>query len=721
MATFWKPGSALPGSVLDRAGEDELDTGALAAAAGAARATNTNENGKSSHILTGGIQAQREALPIFKQRDEILYMVERYPVLIVIGQTGCGKTTQIPQYLHEAGWASSESSLSIACTQPRRISAVSVASRVATEVGAVLGDEVGYTIRFEDLSHPTRTRIRYLTDGMLFRECMRDPLLSRYSVIMIDEAHERGAYTDLLLGVLKKIRRRRPALRIIISSATVDAQAMLDYFNDEPVIGNVSTKQSAEDLIAAVLTLEGRTYPVEIAYLDKAVDNYVRAAVEAVWNIHLKEPQGDVLVFLTGREEIDECCQILADEALTLPPGSPKLLLLPLHAGLTTEEQTAIFRRTPKGSRKIVVATNIAEASVTIDGIRFVVDCGFVKLKLFDPVTGMEALVPVPCSLASLTQRAGRAGRTASGKCLRLFPETALASLPLTTPPELCRSDLATPILQLKALGIENVVQHFEWLPPAPPAEMMRRGMEFLCALGAVDSWSRLTSPLGERMAEVPLEPMLAKVLLDSATFRCSAEILTIAAMTSVQNPFIIPDEGRSAAGAAGEIERRKFTAEEGDHLTLLNVYSAFVNPRVGKQSAKWCGRHRLNFKALSRAVSIRAQLQKYLVRWGIDPSVSCEGDGARLRRCLVSGYFKNAAKMLPDGSYRSVRENVELHVHPSSVMFTRIPSTKWVIFHEVVQTTKHFMRDVTVIEEDWLPELAPHFYVVKELVPKMY
>ncbi|CAD6893373.1 unnamed protein product [Tilletia laevis] len=720
MAQFWKPGNTRPGSVLDRAGEDELDTGSLAAAAGAARAT---DNELDSNLLNHGIQAQRDRLPIAKQRNQILYMLERYPVLIVIGQTGCGKTTQIPQFLLEAGWASSSSTLAIACTQPRRISAVSVASRVATEVGAVLGDEVGYTIRFEDLSHPTRTRIRYMTDGMLFRECMRDPLLSRYSVVMIDEAHERGAYTDLLLGVLKKIRRKRPTLRIVISSATVDAQALLDYFNDEPVKPIAqSTDKSATiaeispDSTAAVLTLEGRTYPVEVAYLEKPVDNYVRAAAEAVWNIHLKEPQGDVLVFLTGRDEIDACCQILADEALTLSPGSPKLLLLPLHAGLTTEEQTIIFQRTPRGSRKVVVATNIAEASVTIDGIRYVVDCGFVKLKLFDPSTGMDALAAVPASLASLTQRAGRAGRTSPGKTLRLFPESALSHLPLTTPPELCRSDLALPLLQLKALGIENVVRNFDWLPPTPPAEMVRRALEFLGALGAVDSWGRLTTPVGERMAEVPLEPMFAKVLLDSATFRCSSEILSIAAMTSVQNPFIIPDEGRSAAGAAGELERRKFTAEEGDHLTLLNVYSAFVNPRVGKSSAKWCARHRLNFKALSRAVSIRAQLEKYLVRWGVDAKVSCEGDVGRLRRCLVSGYFKNAAKMMPDGSYRSVRENAILHVHPSSVLFNRMPSTKWVIFHEVVETTKRFMRDVTVIEEDWLPELAPHFYVVKDL-----
>ncbi|PWN96748.1 P-loop containing nucleoside triphosphate hydrolase protein [Tilletiopsis washingtonensis] len=696
MPHFWKPGTARPGSSLDRASEAEssFDAGPSAARSDA-----------------GGIAGQRARLPIAKQRQALLYLVEQHPVVVVVGQTGSGKTTQLPQYLLEAGWAAG--GRQIAVTQPRRLSAVSVAARVAAEVGCPLGDEVGYTIRFEDLSHSTRTRIRYCTDGMLFRECMRDPLLSRYSVIMVDEAHERGAYTDMLLGLLKKIRKKRPSLRIIISSATIDAQAFADFFNEDlaqPTKALADAAGAPPQKEAAIISLEGRAFPVQIAYAEKPVDDYLVAAIDAAWKVHLNEPQGDILVFLTGRDEIDACMQALADRQVDLPSGSLPLALLPLHAGLSSEEQAAIFEPAPRGTRKCLVATNIAEASVTIDGVKYVIDSGFVKLRIFNPRTGMDALSVLPESQASANQRAGRAGRTAPGKCLRLFPEAAFDALPLTTPPELARSDISTQVLQLKALGIDNLAR-FAYLPPAPPSEMLVRALEFLASLGALDDWGRLTKPLGERMAELPVDPMLAKVLLESLHFRCSDEILSIAAMTSVSTPFIIPDEGRSRAGAEGELERRKFTAEEGDHLTLLNVYAAFVNSRHGKQSAKWCGQHRLNFKALSRAVNIRAQLLKYLQRFGIDV-VSCEGDGARLRKCIAAGFFKNAARVQPDGSYRSVRENAVLHVHPSSVLFSRVPPTKYVVFHEVVETSKRFMRDLTVVEEDWLTELAPHFYV---------
>lgn len=236
-------------------------------------------------------------------------------------------------------------------------------------MGSVLGDEVGYSIRFEEVSNPLRTRIKFLTDGMLFRECMRDPLLSKYSAIMIDEAHERGAYTDLLLGLIKKIRRKRPELRVIVSSATIDARSMLEYFTE-------GGKQEE----ATILSLEGRTYPVEVSHLGKPCSDYVKAAVDTVWSIHLNEGQGDILVFLTGREEIDRCLQAIADRLLDLSKGSLPLELLPLHAGLTSEEQVAVFTPAARGSRKCIVATNIAETSVTIEGVKYVVDCGFVKV-----------------------------------------------------------------------------------------------------------------------------------------------------------------------------------------------------------------------------------------------------------------------------------------------------------------------------------------------------
>ncbi|GAA5970073.1 hypothetical protein JCM11641_000256 [Rhodosporidiobolus odoratus] len=702
--SFWKPGTVAPGSSIDR------DADAAGADAGGA-----------SGAVTGRVQSniavseRRTRLPIAKQREALLYLLEQHPVVILQSPTGTGKSTQIPQFLLEAGWA--KEGKSIAITQPRRVAAISVAQRVAEEVGCVLGDEVGYSVRFEALSTPD-TKILYLTDGMLFREILLDPLLSRYSVIMVDEAHERSTYTDLLLGTLKKIRRVRPSLRIIISSATIEAQSFVDFFNeDEPrKDAPPPAKKSRWDKKekekppkpddAVMVRLEGRAFPVEIAYLDEPTNDVVTKAVETVYDIHLKHPPGDILVFLTGREDIDRCLQSIADYQQRLPQGAPAIKAFPLHSGLSTEAQIAVFEPPPPRTRKVIVSTNVAEASVTIEGIKFVVDSGLVKLRSFDPSTGMDALVTTPCSLASLAQRSGRAGRTSPGKCFRLFPSSVLKTLLPTTPPEVTRSDISLLVLQLKSLGIQNVLR-FDWMT-SPSAMMLERALESLYCLGALDEEGKLTKPLGTRMAEMPIDPMMSKILLDSAAFGCSDEILTIAAMTSVQNVFVI-DEGDSIRG---ELERRKFTVEEGDHLTALNAYNAFV--KYGRKSSKWCHTHRLNFKALSRALSIRTQLSKYLKRFDI-PIISCGEDHTKVRRCLTSGYFRNAAVAQPDGTYRSVREGAILHVHPSSVYFTRSSPSSYIIYHEVIETTKRFMRDCTAIEQDWLVELAGHYYQFTE------
>ncbi|GAA5829523.1 hypothetical protein JCM11251_000190 [Rhodosporidiobolus azoricus] len=711
---FWKPGTIAPGSSIDR----DADTG--------------GEGGGGSGAVTGrvstvAVSERRNRLPIAKQREALLYLLEQHPVVILQSPTGTGKSTQIPQFLLEAGWA--REGKCIAVTQPRRVAAISVAQRVAEEVGCILGDEVGYNVRFEALSTPD-TKILYLTDGMLFREILLDPLLSKYSVIMVDEAHERSTYTDLLLGTLKKIRRVRPSLRIIISSATIEAQSFVDFFNTasssssshlpststETATDPPPAKRSRWDKKekekppspdeAVMVRLEGKAFPVELAYLEEPTNDVVMKAVETVYDIHLKHPAGDILVFLTGREEIDRCLQQIADYQHRLPQGAPAIKAFPLHSGLTTEAQIAVFEPPPPRTRKVIVSTNIAEASVTIDGIKYVVDSGLVKLRSFDPSTGMDALVTTPCSLASLAQRAGRAGRTSPGKCFRLFPSSALSTLLPTTPPEITRSDISLLVLQLKSLGIQNVLR-FDWMT-SPSAMMLERALEFLYCLGALDEEGKLTVPLGRRMAEMPIDPMMSKILLDSHIFGCSDEILTIAAMTSVQNVFII-DDGDSIRG---ELERRKFTVEEGDHLTALNAYNAFV--KHGRKSSKWCHTHRINFKALSRALSIRTQLSKYLKRFEI-PIVSCGEDDTKIRRCLTSGYFRNAAVAQPDGTYRSVREGAILHVHPSSVFFTRNSPSPYIIYHEVIETTKRFMRDCTAIEQDWLVELAGHYYSFRE------
>ncbi|AEO71382.1 b1143c91-65e7-45b6-af25-a32a2d9e8f59 [Thermothielavioides terrestris] len=646
-------------------------------------------------------------LPVAKHRASLLYLIETYPVTIVVGQTGSGKSTQIPQFLEQAGWCADGKV--IAVTQPRRVAATTVAIRVAEEFGCEVGKEVGYSIRFEDVTSES-TRIKFLTDGLLIREALVDPLLSRYSVIMVDEAHERSISSDILLGLLKKIRKKRPDLRIIISSATLQAEDFRAFFSRSQEVTGTETNQSGD--VVSIISLEGRTYPIDILYLESPAEDYLEKAISTVMDIHTNEPKGDILVFLTGREEIDQAVQAISERSSQLPPGSQSILPLPLYAGLPADQQMYVFEEAPENHRKVIFSTNIAEASVTIDGIVYVVDSGFVKLRAYNPKTGIETLTATPVSKASAAQRAGRAGRTKPGKCFRLYTEEAYQSLPDANAPEIQRSNLAPFVLQLKALGIDNVLR-FDFLSP-PPAELMTRALELLYSLGALDEYAKLTKPLGLRMAELAVEPMMAKTLLSAPSFGCLSEMLTIAAMTSLGGNIWIQHEGEKKKT---ESAKRRFAAEEGDHITLLNAYQAFVTK--GRKESRFCHDNLLNFKALARAVSIRAQLKRYLERFGIPvdeslaaQSTSTANKAEQIQRCLTAGYFAHAARMQPDGTFRNVSGTTVLHAHPSSVMFNR--KADWVIFHEVMETgDKTFIRDITRIKKDWLLEYAPEFYKV--------
>lgn len=578
-------------------------------------------------------------------------------------------------------------------------------------MGCQLGQAVGYSIRFEDVTSEN-TRIKFLTDGLLLREALVDPLLSRYAVVMVDEAHERSLSSDVLLGILKKISKRRPDLRIIISSATLHAERFLNFFSDGEEPGNTDEKLAG----TCIVSIEGRAHPVDVHYLTQPCEQYLERAANLVFDIHLSEPDGDILIFLTGRDEIEKIMEAIADRLPSLPTGSKGILSLPLYAGLSTEQQMYVFEPAPENMRKVICATNIAEASVTIDGIVYVVDCGFVKLRAYNPTTGIETLTATPVSRASATQRAGRAGRTKPGKCYRLYTEQDFNSLEEATVPEIQRSNLAPMILQLKALGIDNIAR-FDFITP-PPAELIIRALELLFSLGALDDYAKLTKPLGTRMADLALEPMLAKCLLSAPSFGCLSEMLTIAAMVSLQGNVWFTHDSKKAE----ETARRKFAVEEGDHLTLLNVYQAFITK--GKKESRWCQQHYLNFKSMIRAVSIRNQLRRYLERFGIDVSESLNGDGVlrvggrpkeeSIIRCLTSGYFAHAARMAPDGTFKTIDGATVLHAHPSSLMFNR--KADWVIFTEVMETgDKTFIRDITKIEKAWLLEYAPEYYRVKQ------
>merc|ERR1712226_1478802 len=449
----------------------------------------------------------------------------------------------------------------VACTQPRRVAAMSVSQRVAEELDVSLGQEVGYSIRFEDCSGP-RT------------------LLKNYQVILLDEAHERTLATDILMGVSKTVVQHRPDLKLVIMSATLDAGKFQNYFDNAPL-----------------MNVPGRTHPVEIFYTPEPERDYLEAAIRTVIQIHMCEEQaGDCLLFLTGQEEIEEACKRIKREIDNLGPDVGDMKCIPLYSTLPPNLQQRIFEPAPgrkaNGAvgRKIVVSTNIAETSLTIDGIVFVIDPGFSKQKVYNPRIRVESLLVSPISKASAQQRAGRAGRTKPGKCFRLYTENAYKSeMQENTYPEILRSNLGMVVLQLKKLGIDDLV-HFDFMdPPAP--ETLMRALELLNYLNALDDNGDLT-PLGSMMAEFPLDPQLAKMLIASADYNCSNEILSIVSMLSVPQCFMRPNEAKKAADEA----KMRFAHIDGDHLTLLNVYHAF---KQNHDEPQWCYDNFINYSNL--------------------------------------------------------------------------------------------------------------------------
>ncbi|RDA93968.1 hypothetical protein CP533_5055, partial [Ophiocordyceps camponoti-saundersi (nom. inval.)] len=627
------------------------------------------------------IKEQRRQLPVFAFRSQLIEAVKENQILIVVGETGSGKTTQLTQYLAEAGFAGKGGI--IGCTQPRRVAAMSVAKRVAEEVGCKLGDAVGYTIRFEDCTSPA-TKIKYMTDGMLQREILMDPDMRRYSVIMLDEAHERTISTDVLFALLKKALKRRPDLKVIVTSATLDADKFSAYFNECPIF-----------------TIPGRTFPVEILYSREPESDYLDVALLTVMQIHLTEPKGDILLFLTGQEEIDTACETLFDRKKALGPSVPDLIILPVYSQLPTEMQTRIFEPAPPGSRKVVIATNIAETSITIDEIYYVVDPGFVKQNAYDPKLGMDSLVVTPISQAQANQRAGRAGRTGPGKCFRLYTEAAYQSEMLpTTIPEIQRQNLAHTILMLKAMGINDLL-HFDFMDP-PPVNSMLTALEELYALSALDDEGLLTR-LGRKMADFPMEPSLAKVLIAAVDRNCSDEMLSLVAMLNVPTIFYRPKDKQQQA----DQKKSKFHDPHGDHLTLLNVYNAWKRSGF---SNPWCHENFIQARSMRRAKDVRDQLLKIMDRYR-HPVVSCGRDTQKLRRALCSGFFRNAARKDPQEGYKTLIEGTPVYLHPSSALFGK--HAEWVVYHTLVLTTKEYMHCTTSIEPKWLVEAAPTFFKV--------
>lgn len=571
----------------------------------------------------------KKSLPVFPFRDSLIEAVREHQVLIVEGETGSGKTTQIPQYLHEAGFT--DDNKCIGCTQPRRVAAMSVAARVAQEMEVKLGNEVGYSIRFEDCTSE-RTVIKYMTDGTLHREFLSEPDLASYSVMIIDEAHERTLHTDILFGLVKDIARFRPDLKLLISSATLDAQKFSEFFDDAPIF-----------------RIPGRRFPVDIYYTKAPEADYVDACVVSVLQIHATQPLGDILVFLTGQDEIETCNEMLQDRTKRLGSKVKELIILPVYANLPSDMQAKIFDPTPPGARKVVLATNIAETSLTIDNIIYVIDPGFAKQNNFNSRTGMESLMVVPISKASANQRAGRAGRVAPGKCFRLYTAWAYKNeLEDNTIPEIQRINLGNAVLTLKALGINDLI-NFDFLDP-PPHETLVLALEQLYALGALNHHGELTKA-GRRMAEFPTNPMMAKMLLASENYKCSEEIVTLAAMLSVNGAiFYRPKDKIIHADTA----RKNFNHPGGDHLSLMNVYNQWVESDF---SIQWCYENFIQYRSMKRGRDVREQLVGLMDRVEIE-MVSSLTEDANIRKAITAGYFYHIARLSKGGNYKTVKHN---------------------------------------------------------------
>ncbi|MED6272100.1 putative pre-mRNA-splicing factor ATP-dependent RNA helicase dhx16, partial [Characodon lateralis] len=427
------------------------------------------------------------------------------------------------------------------------------------------------------------------------------------SVIIIDEAHERTLHTDILFGLIKDIARFRPDLKVLVASATLDTERFSSFFDDAPVF-----------------RIPGRRFPVDIFYTKAPEADYLDACVVSVLQIHVTQPPGDILVFLTGQEEIEACCEMLQERCRRLGSKIAELVVLPIYANLPSDMQAKIFSPTPPGARKVVVATNIAETSLTIDGIIYVIDPGFCKQKSYNARTGMESLIVTPCSRASANQRAGRAGRVAAGKCFRLYTAWAFKhEMEETTVPEIQRTNLGNVVLLLKSLGINDLI-HFDFMDP-PPHETLVLALEQLYALGALNHLGELTK-LGRRMAELPVDPMLSKMILASEQYKCSEEVLSIAAMLSVNNSiFYRPKDKVVHADNA----RMNFVVPGGDHLVLLNVYTQWVE---SDYSTQWCYENFIQFRSMRRARDVRDQLEGLMERIEVEV-VSCDGDSIPIRK----------------------------------------------------------------------------------------
>ncbi|KAM9596956.1 putative ATP-dependent RNA helicase DHX40 isoform 1-T1 [Trichechus inunguis] len=647
--------------------------------------------------------------PIQKQRKKLIQAVRDNSFLIVTGNTGSGKTTQLPKYLYEAGFSQHGM---IGVTQPRKVAAISVAQRVAEEMKCTLGSKVGYQVRFDDCSSK-ETAIKYMTDGCLLKHILGDPNLTKFSVIILDEAHERTLTTDILFGLLKKLFQekspnRKEHLKVVVMSATMELAKLSAFFGNCPIFD-----------------IPGRLYPVRekfcnlIGPRDRENTAYIQAIVKVTMDIHLNEMAGDILVFLTGQFEIEKSCELLFQMAESVDydydvqdTTLDGLLILPCYGSMTTDQQRRIFLPPPPGIRKCVISTNISATSLTIDGIRYVVDGGFVKQLNHNPRLGLDILEVVPISKSEALQRSGRAGRTSSGKCFRIYSKDFWNQcMPDHVIPEIKRTSLTSVVLTLKCLAIHDVIR-FPYLDP-PNERLILEALKQLYQCDAIDRSGHVTR-LGLSMVEFPLPPHLTCAVIKAASLDCEDLLLPIAAMLSVENVFIRPVDPEYQKEA--EQRHRELAAKAGGFNDFATLAVIFEQCKSSGAPASWCQKHWIHWRCLFSAFRVEAQLRELirkLKQQSDFPRETFEGPKHEvLRRCLCAGYFKNVARRSVGRTFCTMDgRGSPVHIHPSSALHEQETKLEWIIFHEVLVTTKVYARIVCPIRYEWVRDLLPKLH----------
>ncbi|KAJ5696996.1 hypothetical protein N7536_007408 [Penicillium majusculum] len=683
----------------------------------------------------------RRKLPVFENADLIRDLLREQDVMLLVGETGSGKSTQIPQFLVDEFWCrpvptqitrdgKTEKKMvggCIAITQPRRVAAISLARRVAEEMGTPLGShspasKVGYSVRFDTSTSPS-TRVKFLTEGMLLQEMLHDPNLTKYSAIVVDEVHERGINVDLTLGFLrnlvsgKKEGRGGVPLKVIVMSATADMESLTDFFQQglkqpeaqqkaiEAAEADADKMDTSSPKDISVCRIKGRQFAVKTIYSPAPVHDFVDAALKIIFQIHQKEPMpGDILVFLTGQETVEALEHLVNEYAMSMDPSLPKILVLPLFAALPQAAQQRVFAPAPPRTRKVVLSTNIAETSVTVSGVRHVIDCGKAKVKQFRTRLGLDSLLVKPISKSAAIQRKGRAGREAPGQCFRLYTEKDYLALDETNTPEILRCDLSQALLNMKARGVDDIVG-FPFLT-RPPREALEKALLQLLNINALEDDGKI-SAVGLHIAKLPLTPTLGRVLLAAAEngHECLLDVIDIISCLSVENIFLntTSEEKKEAAEAA----RRDLYRREGDHLTMLMTVRVYAAEQADRKA--WAERHLVSHRAMQSVMDVRKQLRtqcrqaKLLTNEALNNTSLHDPSPILILQSFLAGFATNTARLVPDGSYRTIVGNQTVAIHPSSVLYGK--KLEAIMYNEFVFTNRSYARGVSAVQMDWVGE----------------